>query len=366
MPNREKCNGCEINCATCLINGEHNRNIPYPLRTSRDERSNPSTYKNWTEKHKAIIRAYARQYFNPDDWNFQYNWMMDRPRVAFDMVNDDGLPNQVKIAKTLHFLIETRYGLTLIVGTMDSGKSWTFLWLAECMHKYGPDKKIYYVGDESMKVPPWMEIVQSYRQAENDSWICLDEASAKAQAKDAMMNVNKYLTTLASRVAHRDIHLFFIAQHPHLIEKNLRRLALSIIMKPMTFLEDEGGIWRDLQPYFPERVDHTGFYSTQSQVAHVFYQPAPLSPYRDEFTKMFRDDDIKDRGQSLFEEEDEEEEEGGGKETGGKLDPKHIRIYKYLEDHTEREAAEEFDMSRSGVRYAKERYEKLVGSEEES
>lgn len=358
------CANCQKTCNFCLEEGYADEDIKYQKPIDEDERETSNTWVRWVMENWVDIKYFIEQNFHQEDWDFQKGWMIQHPKTAFNMLNDYELPNRVRIAKVLDDLIGAEYGVTIIVGRQNSGKSWTFLWLAEAMKNHNSDKKIYYIGDESMNVPDWMTVINNFTQAENDSWICMDEASARAKARDAMTNVNRWLTTLATRVAHRDIHLFFISQRPELVDKNLRRLALSFIIKPMSLHENQQDMWRALEPYIPNTVARTGYYSTTFNTAYEFYQPAPLSPERENFTKMFRDSDVTKKGEGLFGKpnKDKKEENTDPRKGMVKLKPEQIEAAKKYEENddlSQRDLADEHDVSNSTISQWVQKYRNL-------
>lgn len=327
LSGQPKCYVCQRKCAECWRKGlAEEFSPPYPLPIDEGKMPNPHTYTRWFWRHQTAIRRWIRDNFHVFDREFEWKWAIANPQILYNIINSQSIPNEVKIAYFLDRIARKDDGTFVVMGHQRAGKTTTVAWILENLHEIyqdlGKEREIYFIYPNTElqeELPDWLHVVKSIKEVPNCSDVVLDEASIRTNARKWQSQQNMVFTWLSVIAGHKDMKLFFITQHPELLDTNLRqRLSTDFILKPfMTQVSDPAlkSLVDELKYYIPKDKYHTGYYDRRDGFAVMFYQPLPRDERLMNLSKLFKSYDVTT----------EEDVVDGGEEKKDKL-----RIPKYI------------------------------------
>lgn len=297
------CYVCDRPCADCVLAGLYKEyKPPFPLPIREGERPNPNTFNRWFMKYRTYVYRWIKKHFNPKDRKSAWNWAFLNPHVVFNILNSEQIPNEVKIAHFLWKMANKEDGTIPVLGHQRAGKTTTVAWIVENLHliwsAWGEEREIYflYPGEVDVELPEWLKPVRKLMEVPNGSVIIVDEASIGLNARKWQRGDNMAFTELSAIAGHKDLLMFFISQHPELLDTNLRtRLATDYILKPMFTTTSDPAFAKLLEEfkyYIPKDRTHTGYYDRRDGFAMMFWQPLPRDERLMNLSKLFSNFDI--------------------------------------------------------------------------
>lgn len=115
----------------------------------------------------------------------------------------------------------------LTTGTPGAGKTLRTLWKVEQIRQQS-GRDVYYNGIKDLHIPGWIEFDDptKWQDLPDKSIIVIDEAQRAFRPRAAVLKVPEHVEALETH-RHRGIDMYFVTQHPLLIEQNVRRLTES-------------------------------------------------------------------------------------------------------------------------------------------
>lgn len=307
------CTDCGEYCTTCVDKQKHKEMNPYPLPVREEKEEHYNSYLRWVKRHMPAIRHYSARYYEKADQDAEIQWLLAHPKVAYQLVNSMQVPNNVKLARIIYRLVDPRdfYMSSMWIGRPGMGKTWGSLWAAENVYQRFPDKNYCYMSyTKEIHLPPWMEAITSIPEIPNDCLLIVDEGGIQAPSKRAMRTDNLTLGQLLNIRRHKDLQIHFIVQEPEDLDRSIRRQMDYFFLKPYSLTSVESKLLKRLYSFVPSgKNPHSlGFYDSSEDMGMQCWQPAPLSPAREKFSKTYENVDITRKTDLMGEPEEEEEE----------------------------------------------------------
>jgi hypothetical protein len=162
----------------------------------------------------------------------QYFW--EEKQLARKVISDyntDNFEKQMKIIKAIAFSDKSL--IIQIVGARGMGKTCIVFWLAEKIKQIREDAYFYIILENvSIELPLDMKMVRTIFDVPNNSFVIVDESAIRFNAREHGKEANIMLTKLLSISRQKNLTMFFITQHTHLIDVNIHRFRDIIFWKP--------------------------------------------------------------------------------------------------------------------------------------
>ena len=159
--------------------------------------------------------------------------------------NSNHILDELKIMKTISgdptiFLerLSKDSLIILIFGKRGSGKTSLGIRLLENI-KAKTNRECCVLGMENSILPNWINNVEKVEDARNNSIILVDEGAISFGSRDSMSSKNKELSKLLAIARHKNLTLIFVTQNTGMIDKNILKLADTLIVKEGSLLQLE-------------------------------------------------------------------------------------------------------------------------------
>lgn len=128
--------------------------------------------------------------------------------------------------------------IILIFGKRGSGKSALGLRTMENIQAK-TKRKCYTLGIAERFLPSWIESVSTIDEAEEESIILVDEGAVSFSSRESMRKINKELSKIMAIARHKNLTIIMITQNTGMIDKNVLKLADSLLIKEGSLLQQE-------------------------------------------------------------------------------------------------------------------------------
>ncbi|MDO8459892.1 MAG: ATP-binding protein [Nanoarchaeota archaeon] len=128
--------------------------------------------------------------------------------------------------------------IILIFGRRGSGKSALGLRIMENIQAQ-TERNCYALGIHEKFIPSWIQSIDSIEKAQPESVILVDEGAVSFSSRESMRDTNKELSRLMAIARHKNLTLVFITQNTGMIDKNVLKLADSLMIKEGSLLQLE-------------------------------------------------------------------------------------------------------------------------------
>ena len=130
--------------------------------------------------------------------------------------------------------------IVLIFARRGSGKSALGLRIMENI-KAKTNRNCYTLGINEKLLPNWIETISNVEEASQNSIIVVDEGAVSFSSRSSMTEANRELSKLMAIARHKNLTLIFITQNTGMIDKNVLKLADSLMIKEGILLQLEMG-----------------------------------------------------------------------------------------------------------------------------
>jgi len=196
------------------------------------KRSSFGSARHWLSGHRLTMQRYLQKFYPPYDWGLIKHFFWENPIQARTILDDFAKNNDKKHEIIVKSLTEGKSKIIYVCGARGSGKSVLAFWLAEQINNKNPKIPIYTVGSNIIKkFPSWVKYAGAIQQVPNGSFIVLDEASIRYNAREFYREANILLGKYLAIARHKEISVIFITQHTALIDINITRLRDIIFWK---------------------------------------------------------------------------------------------------------------------------------------
>lgn len=128
--------------------------------------------------------------------------------------------------------------IALIFGKRGSGKSAFGFRVVENIHnKTG--RKGFALGVKSEVLPSWIKSIGKIEEAADGGIVLIDEGAIEFGSRNSMSEANKNLAGLMAIARHKDLTLLFITQNTGMLDKNVLKLADTLVIKEGSLLQLE-------------------------------------------------------------------------------------------------------------------------------
>lgn len=271
------CVECPDYCIRCVGEGKHRQRNPYPLPVREGKKEHYNSYLRWVIRHESGIEHFSSRHYEKADQVEEIKWLLNHPKVAYQLVNSDQVENNTKIARILVRLLnpDKSYMASMWIGRPGMGKTWGCLWAAENFYRatqqdrrwwrrlYGgvdydkiQNKSFAYLTySKNIHLPPWMDAITSIPEIPNNCYLIVDEGGIQAPSRRAMKKENVTLSQLINIRRHKDIALHFIVQEPEDIDRSIRRQMDYFFLKPYSLTTFDSKLMQKLYSFIPEGED---------------------------------------------------------------------------------------------------------------
>ncbi len=128
--------------------------------------------------------------------------------------------------------------IVLIFGKRGSGKSALGLRIMENI-KDTAKRNCYVLGINAELLPSWIKSITNINQVESEGVVLVDEGALSFSARESMKQSNRELSKLMAIARHKNLTLIFITQNTGMIDKNILKLADSLMIKEGSLLQLE-------------------------------------------------------------------------------------------------------------------------------
>ncbi len=128
--------------------------------------------------------------------------------------------------------------IMLIFGKRGSGKSALGFRILENIHDK-TNRKCYVLGVRQEVLPQWIATVDDVEQVANGGVILVDEGAVAFGARESMQAKNRELGKLMAIARHKDLTLLFVTQNTGMLDKNVLKLADTLLIKEGSLLQLE-------------------------------------------------------------------------------------------------------------------------------
>ena len=128
--------------------------------------------------------------------------------------------------------------IVLIFGKRGSGKSALGLRILENI-KATTKRNCYALGIKEDVLPSWITTLQNIHDAETESIVLIDEGAISFNSRESMKDKHKELSKIMAIARHKNLTMLFITQNTGLIDKNVLKLADSLMIKEGSLLQVE-------------------------------------------------------------------------------------------------------------------------------
>ncbi len=128
--------------------------------------------------------------------------------------------------------------IALIFGKRGSGKTALGFRIVENIHDK-TRRKAYALGVRQEVLPSWIESINDIEKAKDGSVILVDEGAVEFNARSSMSNRNKELAGIMATARHKSLTLLFITQNTGMLDRNVLKLADTLIVKEGSLLQLE-------------------------------------------------------------------------------------------------------------------------------
>ena len=128
--------------------------------------------------------------------------------------------------------------IVLIFGKRGSGKSALGFRIMENIHSH-TGRKCYVLGVKQEVLPQWITTVDDVEQLANGGVLLVDEGAVAFGARESMQAKNRELGKLMAIARHKDLTLLFVTQNTGMLDKNVLKLADSLLIKEGSLLQLE-------------------------------------------------------------------------------------------------------------------------------
>lgn len=158
------------------------------------------------------------------------------PELSMSAIKDFFIPDQKKIERIYKF-IETEWGIILVCGGKNEGKTATCWWVLETAYRLG--RKACVAGPPQT-IPPWATRVMDPAAAPEGSVVYITEAAIQYSARGAMRGGQRDALSILPVIRHSNRLLLVETQHTRLVDINMLRNMDGAILKP-------GGMYKEEQ-----------------------------------------------------------------------------------------------------------------------
>lgn len=191
------------------------------------------------------IRAFGRKTDNrvkeiPNKEPPQLEIKIKRKRINHTPVFDDFevekkiLGDYDNFKKRLH----SDSKIILIFGKRGSGKSALGLRIIENV-RAETNRNCYALGINERFLPSWIDPIEVIDEAPIESIILVDEGAVSFNSRESMKDTNKELSKIMAIARHKNLTLLFITQNTGMIDRNILKLADSLMIKEGSLLQQE-------------------------------------------------------------------------------------------------------------------------------
>lgn len=178
------------------------------------------------------MRRYLNKFYPIYDWEVITHFFLENPIQTKMILDDFTKGNDAKQDIVLNIIMSGKSKIIYICGGRGQGKSVLAYWIAEQIHNRAKWIPIYCVGVDINKVfPNWIRYADNITDVPNGSFIILDEASIRYNAREYQKDANIVLGKMLAIARHKDLSVVFITQHVALMDINITRLRDMIIWK---------------------------------------------------------------------------------------------------------------------------------------
>ena len=128
--------------------------------------------------------------------------------------------------------------IVLIFGKRGSGKSALGLRIIENI-KATTKRNCYVLGINAEVLPLWIKSITNIDQVESEGVVLVDEGALSFSARESMKQSNRELSKLMAIARHKNLTLIFITQNTGMLDKNILKLADSLMIKEGSLLQLE-------------------------------------------------------------------------------------------------------------------------------
>ena len=101
------------------------------------------------------------------------------------------------------------------------------------------NRNCYTLGINEKLLPNWIETISNVEEASQNSIIVVDEGAVSFSSRSSMTEANRELSKLMAIARHKNLTLIFITQNTGMIDKNVLKLADSLMIKEGSLLQLE-------------------------------------------------------------------------------------------------------------------------------
>ncbi len=128
--------------------------------------------------------------------------------------------------------------IILIFGKRGSGKSALGFRLLENINSKAK-RSCYVLGVKKEFLPHWISSVENIESVANGAAILVDEGAIAFGSRESMNAKNRELGKLMAIARHKDLTLIFITQNTGMLDKNVLKLADTLLIKEGSLLQLE-------------------------------------------------------------------------------------------------------------------------------
>jgi hypothetical protein len=128
--------------------------------------------------------------------------------------------------------------IVLVFGKRGAGKSALGFRLLENIHAK-TSRACYVLGVSQTVLPQWIKSVEDIDTVDNGGVVLVDEGAITFSSRESMGAKNRELGKLMAIARHKDLTLFFITQNTGMLDKNVLKLADTLLIKEGSLLQLE-------------------------------------------------------------------------------------------------------------------------------
>ena len=193
------------------------------------------TAKLWLRDNEGKWDMFLHRHKTPDRPALKKKMYEANPELSMSAVKDFFIPDPKKLERIYKF-IETEWGIIIVAGGKDQGKTATCWWVLEKAHLLG--RKTCIAGPPQ-KIPSWATRVMDPAAAPEGSVVYVTEAAVQFPARGAMRGGQQDSMSILPVIRHGDRLILWETQHTRIIDINLLRLMDGAILKPGGMYKEE-------------------------------------------------------------------------------------------------------------------------------
>jgi len=193
------------------------------------------TAKRWLLDNEGKVDFFLHRHKIADRFALKKKMYEANPELSMSAVKDFFIPDSKKLERIYKF-IENEWGIIIVAGGKNQGKTATCWWVLENAHRLG--RKVCVAGPPQ-KIPSWATRVMDPAAVSEGAVGYITEAAIQYSARSSMRGGQRDALSILPVIRHSGRLFLVETQHTRLIDINMLRNMDGAVLKPGGMYKEE-------------------------------------------------------------------------------------------------------------------------------